>query len=209
MTMTTNTAGRNAAAIGLIGLGVLFLAAQITGFSFLSMLWPFSIIVPGVIFLYFAFSNDHKAAGLAVPGAMITGTGAILFYQNLTGHWESWAYIWALYPVFLGLALVFIGRRTASESTERTGDAFVKWGLFAFIGLWALFELFIFSGSSPLLSMLIPLIFIGAGIYMLTRGPRTKSKTTYYSNGYRKRKSPSEELQEKIDAALAEDDDLI
>ncbi|MBZ0298878.1 MAG: hypothetical protein K8J31_04010, partial [Anaerolineae bacterium] len=133
---------------------------------------------------------------------------AILFYQNITGHWASWAYVWALYPVLLGLALVFIGRRTGSESTEHTGDGFVKWGLFGFVGLWALFELFIFGGQNWLISTLMPLVLIGAGVFLLMRGrSRDKTKVVYSGNGHRKSKSTSDDLQEKIDAALAEDDE--
>lgn len=206
--MFTSTNSRSAAAIGMISLGVLFLVAQLTGYTFIGVLWPLFIMLPGAAFLYFAFTGDRSAAGLAVPGAIITGTGGILFYQNLTGHWASWAYIWALYPVFVGLALVFIGRRTASESTERTGDGFVKWGLIAFAGLWVFFEILIFGGNNWIISTLLPLALIGVGVYLLIQNNnREKMKFTYSGNGHRK--NHSDDLQEKINAALAEDDDQI
>ena len=208
----TNT-GRNTTAFALIGLGVAFLIAQITGFSFMGLLWPVFVMIPGVIFLYTALKGDSSKAGLAVPGAMITGTGAILFYQNLTDHWSSWAYIWALYPVFLGLALVFMGRRTDNERSIQTGDGFVKWGLVSFVGLWALFEIFIFGGNSQLVTTLVPLALIAAGIFVLLRG-RSSEKTKPIYNGKPKssnghRKTYTDDLQDKIDAALAEEDDLI
>ena len=208
----TNT-GRTTTAMIFIGVGVAFLLAQFVGGSFLSLLWPLFILVPGVAFLFFATQGEGKQVGLAVPGAMITGTGAILFYQNLTNHWGSWAYVWALYPVFLGLALVFIGRRTGNENALHTGDGFVKWGLIGFIGLWAFFELLIFGGNNFLVTTVVPLALIGAGVFMLMRGrKREKMKFTYSdkpksTNGHRK--TYSENLQDKIDAALAEDDELI
>jgi hypothetical protein len=200
------TTNRNATAIGLIAIGVLFLIAQFTGFSFMGLLWPLFIVAFGAIFLYFAYTGDKNTAGLAVPGAVITGTGAILFYQNMTGHWSSWAYAWVLYPAFVGMALVFIGRRTGSESTERTGDNLVKWGLIAFAGMWALFEILIFGGNNWLVSILLPVVLIGAGVYLLIQNKaHEKSKITYSSNGYHK----NDDLEEKIKAALAEDDDQI
>jgi hypothetical protein len=204
----SNTSGRNAAAIGLIGLGVLFLLVQITNFSFMGLLWPFFIIGPGLVFLYFAFASP-KQAGLAIPGAMITGTGGILLYQNLTNHWESWAYIWALYPVFLGLALVFMGRRTGHRDQVQKGDGLVKFGLFGFIALWAVFELFIFGGNSALITTILPFALIIAGIVLLMRGrssekPKVAEAKAKYSNG---RPTHSDSLQDKIDAALAESDD--
>lgn len=207
--MTGNINNRNAMGIGLIGLGVLFLFAQITGFSFFGLLWPLFVLLPGAAMLYAAYNGDRNTDGLAVPGAIITGTGAILFYQNLTGHWSSWAYIWALYPAFVGAALVFIGRRHGNESTERTGDGLVKWGLIAFVGLWALFELFIFGGNSWLVSTILPLALIGVGIYLLVRNnSKDKYKVAYSRSGNGHRKN-EDSLQDKIDAALAEDDDQI
>ena len=110
------------------------------------------------------------AASLAVPGAIVTGTGAILFYQNVTNHWESWAYAWALYPVFLGLALTFMGERSHNQSAINTGRGFVRWGGIAFVALWALFELVIFAGNRGIGNVLLPAFLIGAGLWMLLRG---------------------------------------
>src|SRR5438552_19018391 len=98
--------GRPVIAIGLIGIGVLVFLGQLTGFGgMFSTFCPLFVAIPGLAFLYFAYTGDRKVAGLAVPGTVITGTGLILFYQNITGHWQSWAYVWTLYPLFVGLAL--------------------------------------------------------------------------------------------------------
>ena len=207
----SNVTGRNMAAWGLIGIGILFLLAQTFSFSLMGTLWPLLVIVPGAVFLYAAYTGDRGKSGLAVPGAMITGTGLILFYQNLTNHWESWAYIWALYPVFLGLALTFIGRRTESAETYRVGNGFVKWGLVTFIGFWALFEILIFGSSNTLITTWLPLIFIGAGILMLFQrgtinlGGSKKKKTGQSSNGYHAA-DINPDLRRKIDEALADQD---
>ena len=209
MSHTSN--GRHTTAIGLIGLGVLFLLAQNFGFSFMGALWPLFIVLPGLAFLFAAIKGDSDKAGLVIPGAMVTGTGAILFYQNLTGHWSSWAYIWALYPVFFGLAMVFMGRRTGNRDQMNVGDKFVKFGLFGFIAFWMLFELFIFGGNGAIVTTVLPLVLIGAGIFLLIRGDhapikfgRRKSK---YTNGYHP--AERDDLQSRIDAALAEDDDEV
>lgn len=210
---STNDSGRQLAAGALIGLGVLFLAAQFFGFSLFGVLWPFFVIVPGLAFLYPALTGGKDKAGLAIPGAMITGTGLILFYQALTGHWISWAYIWALYPVFLGLAFTFVGRRNEDRSLYETGNGFVKWGLGGFIGMWLLFEVLIFGGGNPLISLALPVVLIGAGIMMLFgRGAISKKKKneSYRSSSSRNGYNAAEinpDLQRKIDAALAEEDD--
>jgi len=46
---------------------------------------------------------------LAVPATIISGIGAILYYQDTTGDWDSWTYVWALIPGFLGVGLLIAG----------------------------------------------------------------------------------------------------
>ncbi len=210
--------GRTITAITLIGVGALFLLAQTFNFSLFGALWPLFVLIPGGAFLYFALTGGKDKAGLAVPGAIIGGTGAILMYQNLTGHWESWAYAWLLYPVFLGLALQFMGRRTGDQGTYNTGGGFVRFGGIAFLIAAAMFELVIFGGGGILGGLALPLLLIGLGGLMLFRGGRTGAKAKHDDlpltrntrlvtvNGTNNRYSDPE-LQRKIDAALAEDDD--
>ncbi len=62
--------------------------------------WPLIIMTVGAVFLLTAlFGASH----LAIPGSVIGGIGGILYYQNLTGDWASWAYVWALIPGFAGI----------------------------------------------------------------------------------------------------------
>lgn len=206
--------GRTIGAISLIGIGVLFLLAQVFNFSLFGALWPLFVLIPGGAFLYFALTGDKSKAGLAVPGAIIGGTGAILMYQNLTGHWESWAYAWLLYPVLLGMALQFIGRRTGDQGALNTGGGFVRFGGAAFLIAAALFELVIFGGGGILGGMALPLLLIGIGALMLFGGGRSRRvKSKHDDTGARLVSIPNTasrysdpELQRKIDAALAEDE---
>lgn len=223
MNHESNT-GRTVGALVLIGLGVLFLIGQVFDIGgVLGALWPFFIILPGAAFLYAAVKGGKNEAGLAMPGAIIGGTGLILLYQNLTNHWESWAYAWTLYPLFVGLALTFMGQRTGSQGTLRTGQGFVRYSGIAFIALATLFELFIFNEGGFLSNLVVPLVLIGAGVYMLFRnGFRgtgalniQKSKNDVIFTGPAvigtKAKNGSgplmgDRLRREIDAALAEDE---
>jgi hypothetical protein len=205
---------RNGPAIALIGLGVLLLVGQIFGGGALAMLWPLFIVAPGAFFLYIASTGEGKSVGMAVPGAVISGTGAILFYQNLTGHWESWAYIWTLYSVFVGLALSYMGRRSGNERESRTGHGLVRWGTIAFAVLGILFELLIFRGFGGFFGGWVgPLLLVGLGAYLLTKG-RTDHTAFARFNGKSKRKHPfadsaGNNLRRKIDEALAADDEPV
>src|SRR4030042_4003625 len=81
----------------LIAVGVLWLLAQLVGIRVGSYLWPLFIIVPGVVLFVLAMTMEGRAGeGLAITGGIVTMVGLLLFYQNATGHWTSWAYAWAL-----------------------------------------------------------------------------------------------------------------
>jgi hypothetical protein len=211
MNQSTRDVGRTLPATILISVGVLFLLGQIFSFDFFGTIWPFIVVVPGLAFLYFALRGGNETVGLAVPGAIISGTGAILFYQNITNHWESWAYVWTLYPVFVGMALTYIGQKTENHDTHKTGQGLVRWGLIAFVGAWAFFELIIFNGGSVFGNFLLPTLLIGAGIWLLFRRNATSKRKVFtpekpkHMNG--SGSSHSDDLQARIDAALAEPDE--
>jgi hypothetical protein len=217
----SGSAGRAVGALILIGLGVLFLLGQFFSFSWLWEMWPLFIIAPGAVFLYFAYTGSRDAAGLAIPGAIVTGTGLLLLVQSITNQWQSWAYVWTLYPAFLGLGLMFMGRRTDSEGTYRTGRSFVQWSLIAFLVFGSFFEIFIFGGFG-VGKYILPLALIGAGAWLLLR-PRGTAR--FSGNGHKPKReedpffmgapsprprgghapSASDSLRKRIDEALSED----
>lgn len=167
----------------IIGAGVVLLFAQIFGFSIGAVSWPFFVIAPGAVFLYLAYTGDEDKAGFIFPGAIVTGTGLILLYQSMTGHWSSWAYAWTLYPLFVGLAVQFHGRRTHNQHEVEKGYELAKGAGMAFIGFFLFFEVLIFGGIQNL-----AMILIGGGILMLVLRNKgvefelPKSKRVY-SNG--------------------------
>jgi len=160
--------GRGVAAVILIGVGVISLIAQFTEFSLIGVLWPGFILLPGLAFLGFAFSGDSKTGGFVVPGLVITTTGLILFYQNITGHWESWAYIWTLYPASVGLSLVILGRTEENREQAKVGRNMLVFSLVGFVVFAAFFELFIFNNTGGEAGrVFLPLMLIIGGIVLL------------------------------------------
>lgn len=91
----------------LILLGLLFLAREIFPQAFQFWEWPFIIIGLGGVFLLWAILSG--TGGLAVPGTILAGIGGIFYYQTITSDWESWAYIWALIPGFVGVGVIIGG----------------------------------------------------------------------------------------------------
>jgi hypothetical protein len=218
------TSGRNnLGALILIAVGVLFLAVQVFNIDLGNVFdWPLFILIPGVILLLIAVAGDRGAAGFAVPGAIITGTGAILWYQNVTGNWQSWAYIWTLYPVFFGAALMYMGYRHGSDQQQRNGRSFLTFGIVAFLVAAAFFELLIFNdGGGVLGRYAVPAILVVIGVYLLfIRRPssalpadKPKNAPSYSAPIEPKPKNDGGNgvidpaLQRRIDEALSEDDE--
>jgi hypothetical protein len=88
----------------LVALGVFFLVTRFVPGIFDSFSWPLIVIGIGVLFLVLALAT--WTPGLAVPAFIVGGIGGLLFWQNATGHWESWAYAWTLIPGFVGVGIV-------------------------------------------------------------------------------------------------------
>lgn len=207
--MTKNLDSRSTGT-ALIALGILFVVLRIAGFTLMSLLWPMWVLIPGILMLYAGFSGERAHEGWAVPGAIVGGTGAILFLLNLTGRWEAWAYIWALYPALIGYALHMVGKRNGDEDMEHDGMVAAKSGMYMLLGFGVFFELLIFGGFAFLDSIFLPFILIAAGIYMMYGKDRMNMRMSGFSSK-RKNSDPvtgiNSELRRQMDDAIYSDDD--
>ena len=106
--MNRKTRSNWALGVVLIIVGGWFLALQIVpdlnDWFWAIFDWPFIIIGVGVLLLLFGLLAGTP--GLSVPASIVAGIGGILAYQNATGNWESWAYIWTLIPGFVGIGVI-------------------------------------------------------------------------------------------------------
>ncbi|MBE2222328.1 MAG: hypothetical protein IAF02_12345 [Anaerolineae bacterium] len=147
----------------LILLGVFFLLLQffpgLADLFNLSQQWPLIIIGAGILFLLGALLGNPP---LAVPGMIISGTGLILYYQNTSGDWGSWAYIWALYPVFIGVGIIIMHiLQGAWRQGLREGGVLVLIGVVLFV-VFAGF----FNGFGGL-GRFWPILIILGGLWLL------------------------------------------
>jgi hypothetical protein len=127
----------------LIALGLLGLLGQFFNIRFGRFAWPFFIIVPGVVMILMALRRDYTGGEpFVMLGSLVTMTGLLLFYQNLTGHWASWAYAWTLIaPTAVGLGQWLYGTISRLPGTVKAGKHLVTIGLIMFAVGFAFFEL--------------------------------------------------------------------
>lgn len=161
--------GNIAGGLLLILLGVLFIIWQVYPDSITTVLggeptWPLIIVGVGLVFLFVSFVT--QVGGFAIPGCIIGGIGLMLYYQNASGDWASWAYGWLLIPGFTGLGLFiasFLGEEQRKE--RRTGfNMFIINSLIVAV-LWAVFH----TDIVPM-DIFWPALIILLGFYILVRG---------------------------------------
>lgn len=155
----------------LIILGLVFLIGQFIDINLGAVAWPFFVIVPGVLLFVFGLTLKGSVGEiLTTLGAMISATGLILFYQNLSDHWQSWSYMWALIaPTAAGLGQLFYGALHNRPDMIRTGMRIAGVGLIIFLVAAGFFELVIGISGFGLGAWAWSLVLIGLGILVIAR----------------------------------------
>jgi hypothetical protein len=103
-------------------------------------------------------------------GALVTMTGLILFFQNLTGLWASWSYAWALIaPTSLGLGQLAYGLVKGDMAARRSGTRLATMGFIIFLMAGVFFELIIGVSGFGLGRWGWSLLLIAAGVVLLLR----------------------------------------
>jgi hypothetical protein len=126
--------------------------------------WPMWTIGAGLLVLLIGLFTG--APGMAIPASIIAGIGGILYYQNQTGNYGSWSYMWALIPGFVGVGTILAG--LLGEHTRRN----ISHGLNLIVISTVLFLVFatFFGGLSILGDYGAAVILILLGVYILIRG---------------------------------------
>lgn len=153
-----------AAGVLLILFGAIFLAARLAPdlFAWLQpeQNWPLIIIGAGLLLLILGLVIGEP--GMLVPAAIVGGIGGLLYWQSVTGRWETWAYAWTLIPGFVGVGVFF------SRLIEgRPRQAFTEGGQAILVSmvLFAIFGSFLGRGDFP--NVLLPALLIGAGLLVM------------------------------------------
>ncbi len=152
----------------LVALGVLYLVAQQTpalkAFLQIEFQWPFYVIGAGALILLIGLLTG--APGMAVPACIVAGIGGILLYQNRTGDWSSWSYLWTLIPGFVAVGILLTGL-FGEDTRDNLGR-----GLNLLVVSVVLF--LIFAAIFQRLNLLGPfgpaVLLILLGIYIMGRG---------------------------------------
>lgn len=123
--------------------------------------WPLIVVAAGIGLAIIGLLTG--VPGMAVPACIVTGIGGLLYWQNATGNWGSWAYAWALIPGFAGVGVMLTGLLEGKGSTVRDG----AWTTLVSLVMFAIFASFL--GGPRWLGRYWPVLLIVLGIVSLAR----------------------------------------
>src|SRR5262245_44225663 len=166
MSANRSHTGSLVAGLALVVLGLLALAGQLfRSFNFWETVWPFLVIGVGGLFFVGMFSGGKSAAGLAIPGSILSVIGFMLFLQNIFDHWQSWAYGWTVILMSVGLGIFIMGWYTENAGQRSSGLRVLKIGAILFVLFGGFFEM-IFD-SFGISRFLFPVALILLGSYLV------------------------------------------
>lgn len=142
----------------LILLGLLILGIQLLPGVEIEFTWPWIVIGLGLVLLLLGAATG--VAILTIPASIVVGIGGILYYQTLSGDWDSWAYIWSLIPGFVGVGmLLFTWMGGHGVAPAHIGGTLILISLVLFSLFGSLFGALGFMGDYwPALLILLGLI---------------------------------------------------
>ncbi|MFH1929596.1 MAG: hypothetical protein ABIK79_15700 [Chloroflexota bacterium] len=151
-----------AGGVVLILIGVLLLVFQVMPGLQVWASWPLIIIGVGVLLLTIGVLTGVPA--MAIPACIVGGVGGLLYWQNVTGNWESWVYVWTLIPGFVGVGIILSGL-FGGEIRQSLGVG--GWLILISLVLFAVFGSFF--GRAGLLGAYWPVLLIAMGLFLLAR----------------------------------------
>lgn len=161
-----NTSSR-AIGIVLVVIGVLALIGQAVD---VFMAWPLIVVAVGAGMLVWALLGRRRAAGLAVPGSIVTTVGLILLIQSATGTFHTWAYAWGLVLASVGFGAFLQAAILGNEDEQRSSLRLTGLGLALFAGFGIFFEVLIFGGLAGWMwRYALPAALILMGAYLLVQ----------------------------------------
>ena len=155
----------------LVVLGLAFLVARVFRVELGVDAWPIWIVGPGLALLVAGLVvGGSTGLGMVIPGSIITSIGTILWVQDATGLWSTWAYAWALVaPGSVGLGMLLYGVTRGDRELAANGLRTLLVGLGLFFGFALFFEgaLRLNGGRIPAVDVVLPVVAVGIGLALL------------------------------------------
>jgi hypothetical protein len=125
--------------IVLVVVGLFFLVVRLANVDLGAYGWPLFVVIPGLTLLIVGFVS--LGTGAAIPGGILTMVGLVLAYQNSSGNWASWVYVWPLVaPGGVGVGLFLQGMRDRNQGLIKQGRSLIVIAFLIFMIGFVFFE---------------------------------------------------------------------
>ena len=125
-------------------------------------LWPLEVLAVAMGFLL--ASIHMRSIWLLFPAILVGANGALFLFCALTGLWESWAVLWTIEPLSLGLAFLVVNLKQRSKGLFIAGVIMCVVAALGLIGMTAVFPYWV------MVNVLGPAILLFVGLLMLING---------------------------------------
>lgn len=142
---------------------ILFLANLFDGWNIWAWLWPVNVL--SLALGFFVAAVYSRSIWLVVPAVIIGMTGLVLQFCALTGMWASWAVLWPVEPLAVGLALLIVAVK--KHSTGLFIAAFTLWGVAGIGWVSMLLTTTVFGSKVALFNLAGPVAFMLVGGLLL------------------------------------------
>ncbi len=142
--------------------GILLYASVFNAWEIWEWVWPLEVLGAAVAFLFAAIYM--RSIWLLVPTFVIGANGAVLQFCALTDLWETWAVLWTVEPLALGLSFLIISAARRSVGLFMAGIILCGIAGFGLIGMTAIMPTY------WLLNLAGPALFIIVGFLLLIWG---------------------------------------
>jgi hypothetical protein len=134
----------------------------LTALIHIELAWPVIILVVAGFLLLLGLLIGVPE--MAVPACIIAGIGGILYYQNNTGDWESWEFLWTLIPGFVGVGIL-LSALLGGKMNRGLGSGL--WAILVSLVLFAIFSSIF--GRAVFLGPYWPVLLILLGVIVFIR----------------------------------------
>jgi hypothetical protein len=117
--------------------GILLYTSLLDTWDAWEWLWPVEVWALALGFLFATITM--RVVWLLIPAIIIGANGLVLQFCAITGFWESWAVLWAVEPLSVGLAFLIVNLKARSNGLFIAGAILCALAAFGMIGMSALF----------------------------------------------------------------------
>ena len=155
--------------------GILLYASLTNNWGVWSAAWPLEVL--GLALGFALAAIFMRVPALAIPAFIIGVNGVMLAFCAMTGLWQSWAILWPIEFLSVGLGLLTLGIANNSAGVKTAASI-----LFTIAGGGFFISTFISTFNQGILKFAVPVMLLLTGVlltatFLMNRSPETPTIT--------------------------------